>query len=152
VINMGIENQIQEDLKIAMKAGDKVRVNTLRLIRSQFKNALIAGRGKDPLKEEDFLAILSKEAKKRKESIVMYSDGGRKDLAAQEALEFDIISAYLPQQLGKDELEEIIKNAIKKTGADSLKDMGRVMGVIMPQIKGRADGGQAQILVKSLLS
>ena len=147
---MGLEEQILVDLKAAMKSGDKIRVSTLRIIRSQIQNVAIDS--DEELSDGDILGILSKEAKKRKESIQMYSDGGREDLAQSESTEFDIISAYLPKQLSEEELKDEILTVISKTGAQGMKDMGKVMGVLMPAIKGIADGGMAQRMVKDLLS
>lgn len=147
---MAIEQTLMDDLKQSMKAGDKVRTETLRLLRSQIKNAAIAA-GKE-LSEDEVIAVLSKEAKKRKESIDMFEKGGRQDLADKESREHEIISAYLPAQLSEEDLKAKIKDVITETGASGMADMGRVMGVLMPAIKGRADGKHAQEIVKQLLS
>ncbi|MBN2415168.1 GatB/YqeY domain-containing protein [bacterium] len=147
---MTLDQTLMDDLKKAMKAGDRIRVDTLRVLRSQIKNAAIAA-GKE-LSDDDVVAVLNKEAKKRKESIDMYEKGGRQDLADKETMEHDIISGYLPAQFSEAELRAKIAAVIAETGASGMADMGRVMGVLMPAIKGRADGKHAQQIVKELLS
>lgn len=147
---MALAQTLMNDLKDAMKAGDKIRTETLRMLRSQIKNAAIAAG--DELSDDDIIAVLGKEAKKRKESIGMYEKGGRRDLAEKETLEYEIISTYLPAQLSEDELKAKIKDVIAETGASGMADVGKVMGVLMPAIKGRADGKLAQQLVKDLLA
>lgn len=146
---MSMENQLFSDLQNAMRAGDKEKVGTLRLLRSHIKNAAIAAGG--TLADKDILAILAREVKKRKESIAMYTEGGREDLAAQESRELGIISAYLPRQLSEEELKEKIAAVIDSTGAAGAADMGRVMGTLMPQVAGIADGGRVRQLVKEML-
>jgi len=146
---MGLEERLLNDMKAAMKSGDKVALETLRMLRSHINNARIA-KGED-LSEEDVLGVLSKEAKKRKEAIGLYREGGRDDLADKEQQEHDLIVTYLPEALSDQELLDIIQKAIEESGAESLRDMGKVMGVVMPQVKGRADGKQVQAFVKKKL-
>ncbi len=146
---MGLQEKLLDDMKTAMKSGNKVALETLRMLRSQLKNASIA-KGED-LSEEDVLGVLSKEAKKRKESFELYRQGGREDLAEKEEMEMQIIVSYLPEALSEDELVQIVDKAIVETEAESLRDMGKVMGVVMPQVKGRADGKAVQEMVKKKL-
>ena len=141
---------MNQDMKTALKSNDKVRLETIRLLRSQIHNAGIT-KGKE-LSEEEVLEVMAKEVKKRKESIKMFEDGGREDLVEKETQEMEIISSYLPEPLNEKELETIVSEAIKETGAESMRDMGKVMAVVMPKTKGRADGKQVQELVKKKLS
>lgn len=146
---MGLEQQLNNDFIAAMKAGDKVRVNTLRLIRSQAKNRAIE-KGK-ALSDDDFLAIVQKEAKRRKESVAMFQKGGREDLVEQEELELEILSLYLPKALSKEEIALIIDQVIEDVNATQMRDMGRVMGKVMSLVQGRADGKLIQVLVQEKL-
>lgn len=146
---MSIQDKILQDMKASMKSGDKLVVQTLRMVRSQFKNAAIASG--EELTEEDLMVVLSKEAKRRKDSQTMYLEGGRQDLADQEARELEIISSYLPKAMSEDELSQIIDEAVTATGAQSMKEMGKVMGFIMPKVKGKADGTIIQEMVRKKL-
>lgn len=145
-----IEDQLMRDMKTALKSGDKLTLETIRMIRAQLKNAYLA-KGKE-LKEEEVIHVLNKEAKRRKESLELYQQGGRDDLAEKESQELKIIHSYLPKGLKKSEVEEIINQVIKETGAESPRDMGRVMGEVMSKVKGRAEGKFVQELVKIKLS
>jgi len=146
---MKIQDKIQDDMKAALKSGDKLVLETLRMLRAQMKNVTIE-KGED-LSEEDVFGILSKEMKKRKESIKLYNEGGRQELAEKEEQEMKVLSAYMPEELSPEELNVIISKAISETSAEGLKDMGKVMGAVMPQVKGRADGKVIQDLVKTKL-
>ena len=146
---MGLQEKLLDDMKTAMKSGNKVALETLRMLRSQLKNASIA-KGED-LSEDNVMSVLYKEAKKRKESLELYKQGGREDLAEKEEMEMQIIMSYLPEALSEDELEKIVDKAVVETEADSLRDMGKVMGLVMPQVKGRADGKVVQEMVKKKL-
>jgi uncharacterized protein YqeY len=147
---MGIQEQIQNDMKAAMKSGDKVVLETLRMVRAQITNTGIA-KGED-LSDEDVFGILSKEVKKRKESIKLYKEGEREELAEQEEKEMKVLISYLPEALSPEELEAMVVKAIAEAGAEGMQDMGKVMGVVMPLTKGRADGKAIQDLVRSRLS
>ena len=147
---MQLQDKLFEDMKTAMKSGDKISLETIRMLRSQIKNASLSK--SDELTEEDILGVLSKEAKRRKESIGLFKQGGRNDLVEQETLELEIISSYLPEALSEKELENIVINAIRETGAESMSDMGKVMSVVMSKIKGRADGSAVQALVRQKLN
>ncbi|MBN1892858.1 GatB/YqeY domain-containing protein [bacterium] len=146
---MGIEDRLQEDLKSSMKSGEKIRVDTIRMLRSQIKNAAIA-KG-EPLTEGEIASALAKEAKRRKEALELYRQGGREDLSAAEARGIEIIEAYLPRAMAPEEIEAVISEALVETGATSLKDMGRVMSAVMARIKGSADGSLVQTLVRKKL-
>ncbi|MEA1986941.1 MAG: GatB/YqeY domain-containing protein [Candidatus Marinimicrobia bacterium] len=141
--------KIQNDLKIAMKSKDKVKMITLRSMISMLKLKQIDL--KDELNEKEEIAVINKEFKNRKESFATYSEAGRDDLAEKEKAEMDIIETYLPKQLGESEIVDIVKNSIKETGAESMKDMGILMKNIMPKIAGKADGKIVQTIVKKEL-
>lgn len=146
---MTIAERLSEDVKTAMKARETIRVETLRMVRAQLKDARIA-KGSD-LTEEEHLDVLSNAAKKRKEAIAMYEKSSRADLLAKEQQELDIISAYLPEQLSQEEIEKVISAVIAETGASTLQDIGKVMGPAMKQLKGKADGKLIQELVRQRL-
>lgn len=146
---MALADQLLQDMKTAMKSGDKITLETIRMVRSQIKNVEVQ-KG-ETLTDEDIFQVLTKEAKRRKESIEMYKEGGRDDLAENESKELNVIQSYLPEALSEDELLAIIADAIEKTGARGMSDMGKVMGAVMPQTKGRADGKMIQNLVRQKL-
>jgi uncharacterized protein YqeY len=149
-----LRDDINTALKGAMKSGDKRRVSTLRLVNSALKNADIEARGlgKAALSDDDLLGLLQKMIKQRHESIELYEKGGRADLAAQEREEVAIISAYLPQQMSEDEAKAVIAAVIGETGAQGMKDMGKVMAALKQRYAGRMDFGKASPIVKGLLS
>lgn len=147
---MGLSDKILDNTKKAMKSGDKVAVVTYRMIRSQLKNAVI-DKGSD-LSEQEEIVVLSKEAKKRKESLDIFKKQGRDDLAQKEARELEIISAYLPEPFSEEELDKIVAKAIADTEAESMQDMGKVMGTVMVQVKGRVEGKKVQELVRKKLN
>ena len=146
---MGLKERIQQDIKGAMKEKDQVKLSTLRLLMSEIKNKEIDAGGE--LEEADLLSIIQKAAKQRKESIEQYKKGGRDELAAKEERELEILNSYLPQQLSREELEALVREAIARCGATSPKDMGKVMKEVMPAVKGRADGKEVNALVRTLL-
>ena len=151
---MSLKDRISDDIKTAMKAKDKVRLETVRSIKKLIleKESLVRPSGQDELTADQELEVLTQLAKQRKDSIEQYQNAGRDELAAQEAQELAIIEEYLPQQLSDAEVEAIIDDLIAQTGASSPKDMGKVMGPAMQQLKGRADGGKVQGLVKAKLA
>ncbi len=146
---MSILERIDGDLKVAMKSSDKVRVSTLRMVKASLKNLEIE---KGELSDDDVIGMLSTLAKQRRESIAEFDKGGRRDLADQEREELAVILSYLPEQLSEEELADLVREAVRETGATSLKDMGRVMQSLMPRLKGRADGRLVSQKVKELLS
>ncbi len=142
--------QISQELLVAMKSKDAVRVSTLRMLVSAIRYKEVEK--KKDLVEGEVLDVIQSQAKSRKESIDEYMKAGRADLAAKEEAELNVLKVYLPQALTEAELKALVQSAIQTSGAKSPQDMGRVMSVIMPQIKGRADGKQAQTLVQHALS
>jgi uncharacterized protein YqeY len=148
--NSALKDQIQDAMKTAMKSGDKERLAVIRLIMSAMKQVEVDERTE--LDDNRILGILDKMVKQRRESISQFNAGGREDLAGKEQAEIDIISDFLPQALSDEEIENIISRAISETGAASMKDMGKVMGIVKPQITGRADMGAVSGKIKSLLS
>jgi len=141
---MAIVDQLQADVKTAMKAGEKDKVQALRLIVSELQRAAKDG-------NDDEVAILQTARKKRLESAKAFRDGGREESAEQEESEAALIEQYLPAQMGDDELKQIVADAIAKTGAATPADMGKVMGAVMPQVKGQADGNRVSAAVKEQL-
>lgn len=141
--------QIDDDLKTALKNGDKTEVMVLRALKSAFGNARI-DKGED-LDEADYIKVLEKEAKQRRESIESYTSAGQTERAEQEEKELEIIERYLPQALTDAELEKLVLDAIAEVGATHIGDMGSVMKVLQPRIAGRADGGEAAEKVRQQL-
>ena len=144
---MSLKERLMIDMKASMKNKDKVRKNTVTMIRAAVKQSEIDNRVE--LEDEDVLNIIMKQVKQRKDSIEDFKAGGRDDLVALTEEEISILTEYLPPQLGAEELEEIVVQAIKDTNAQSKKDMGKIMWKVMPLIKGSADGKQVnQIVMK----
>jgi uncharacterized protein len=148
-----MRDKINDDLKTAMKAGDKDRVGTLRLINAAIKSADIEARpsGKDKISDTDILSVLAKMVKQRRDSIEQYVSGGRQDLADKEQSEINVIEGYLPKQMSDDEAKAAIAAIIKETGAAGPKDMGKVMGALKAKYAGQMDFGKASALTKELL-
>lgn len=146
---MALEDTLKNDLKSAMKARESQRVSTIKLLLADMKNQQIAKQG--PLTEEDELATLTRQAKQRREAIEQYAKGGRQDLVESESAELAIIETYLPKQLSADEVEAIIREIVAATGAASRRDMGKVMGQLMPKVKGRFPGKDVKALVEKVL-
>ena len=137
--------QMKADMKAAMKAREKVKLQTIRTLLSSLKNASIDKKG--DLDEDDIIDVLSTEAKKRREAMDAYSEGGRDELAEQEEAELRVIEEYLPPQMSDEEAEALVDEAIEKTGASSKADMGKVMGYVMPKVKGVYDGSKVKDIV-----
>jgi len=146
---MGLEDKLKQDMTAAMKAGEKDVLQTIRMLRSQLKNASIA-KG-EPLEEADVLRVLNKEAKKRKESVTLFEQGGREELAQKEMRELELIVSYLPEPVSAGALKDLVSEVISETGAEGMKDMGKVMKMVMPRVQGRADGKAVQDIVRQLL-
>lgn len=147
---MELIERLNQDLKQAMKDKDKVRLSVIRMIKSATKNREIElGH---PLSDDDALAVVQKELKQRKDSLQAFQDANRTDLATAIEEEIAVLQAYLPQPLTADELQAIVSDVIAKVGATSKADMGKVMGQLMPVVRGRADGKEVQQMVQSLLS
>ena len=150
-----IREEIKKQMIEAMKAGQKEKVDTLRLINSTIKDKDIADRTKgnmDGISDDTILSVLQGMIKQRKESIALYTQGGRAELAAAEQKEVDIIQSFLPKQMDADEMREAIKAAITETGATSMKDMGKVMGLLRRKYAGKMDFGAASGEIKALLA
>ncbi|MBV9634403.1 MAG: GatB/YqeY domain-containing protein [Methylobacteriaceae bacterium] len=148
-----MREELSSAVKAAMKSGDRLRVDTLRMVQSALKNREIEARGAGKsLSAEDELSVLQKLVKSRQESVELYEKGGRQDLASKERAEIAIISEFLPQQMGDDDMKSAIAAAIGATGAAGMKDMGKVIGALRAKYAGRMDFGKASALVKAALS
>ena len=145
-------DQISEDIKAAMKARDKVRLETLRNIKKVFLEAKTAPGANDTLTDADALKIIAKLAKQGKETAKTYSDAGRQDLADAELAQVEVLESYLPKQLSQEEIEAEVKRIIAEVGATSMKEMGKVMGSASKQLAGKADGRVISEIVKKLLA
>ena len=145
-----LKTQINDAVKTAMREKDKARLSVLRLITAAIKQREVDERIE--LDDEQVLAVLDKMIKQRRDSIKQYETAGRQDLLDQELFEVDIIQTFMPEQLGEDEINSLIDEAIAASGADSMKDMGKVMGMLKPKLQGRADMGAVSGLIKSRLS
>jgi uncharacterized protein YqeY len=146
---MSLKQRITDDMKAAMKAKEKERLNTVRLILAAIKQQEVDKQAE--LDDAAIIAVLDKMVKQRKDSITQYEDAGRDELALIEKQELDIIQVYLPQALTADEVNALLETAIAESGASSMQDMGKVMGILKPQVQGRTDMGQLSALVKARL-
>jgi uncharacterized protein YqeY len=146
---MSLKARLSEDMKAAMKGGDKDRLGVIRLINAAIKQREVDERIE--LDDTQVLAVIEKMLKQRRDSITQFRDAGREDLATKEEFEVGVIQAYLPAQLGDAEIEAIVSKAIADSGAGSAKDMGKVVGLVKPQVAGRADMGKVSALVKHKL-
>jgi uncharacterized protein YqeY len=144
-----LKAQIIDDMKAAMKGGEKARLGVIRLITAAIKQREVDERIE--LDDEQVLVVLDKMVKQRRDSIKQYTDAGREDLAAIEEAEVEIIQTYLPAALSEDEIAAIVEAAIAQTGASSMADMGKVMGIVKPQVQGRGDMGAISGIVKQKL-
>ena len=147
----GVRDQLRSDLRDAMRAKDVPRRNTIRMVEAAIKNAEIDKRGKE-LAESEVLAILQRQVKQRRESIEQFTQGGREDLAEKERVEIAIIEAYLPQQLSRDEVTARARSVIEQVGASGPGDRGKVMGMLMKDLRGQADGALVNAVVGELLA
>ncbi len=149
---MALFDQISEDIKSAMKARDKVHLETLRNIKKVFLEAKTAPGANDMLEDGEALKIIAKLAKQGKETAATYTQAGRQDLADDELAQVAVLEEYLPKQLSEEEIEASVKEIIAQTGAEGMKDMGKVMGVAGKQLAGKADGRAISTIVKKLLA
>lgn len=147
---MTLSSRLQQDLTTAIRDRDELRRDTLRMVIAATYNAQKAARR--DLSDDEVIAVLSREVKTRRKSIEAYTAGGRPESAAQEQAEIDVISAYLPEQIGEAELAVLVAAAVDESGATSPRDMGKVMAVLMPRVRGRADGKQISALVAQELT
>jgi uncharacterized protein YqeY len=150
----GLRTKISDELKTAMKAGDKLRVSTLRLVASAIKDRDIQNRTAGPdsgVNDAQIVEVMAKMVKQRQESVAMYEQGGRPELAQQERSEIDIIQSFMPKQLSDAEVKSVIAAIIQETGAQSVKDMGKVMAGLKAKYAGQMDMAKAGAVVKGLL-
>lgn len=162
---MNLKEKIIKDFKETFKAKEETRLSVLKMLQAEIKNAEIAKRTRlvkrtngsimedecCELNDEEVLEVIFREIKKRRDSVEMYEKGGRSDLAEKEKKEIEILSAYLPEQMSEDEVRQLAEQAVKESGATGPKEMGKVMAVLMPQIKGKAEGAAVTKIVKELL-
>ena len=147
---MSIEERLRADLKTAMRARDDTKKTTIRMALAALKNARVSKNA--DLTPDEELGVVSKEARQLKDAIVEYRRGNREDLVTEVSAQVEILEQYLPQPLGEDEIRELIQAAIAETGAAGPKQMGLVMRVLMPQVRGRADGGAVSQMVRAMLA
>jgi uncharacterized protein len=147
---MPLKDRITEDMKSALRAGEKERLGTVRMILAAIKQREVDERIQ--LDDTQVLAVLDKMIKQRRESITQFQAGGRADLVAKESAELAVLQAYLPAQLADSEIEALIRAAIASAGATTMKDMGKVMAVVKPQVQGRTDMGALSARIKGLLT
>ena len=147
---MSLQDRVQTDIAAAMRAGDGLRRDVLRMVVSAAYN--VEKRQGRPLTDDEYLAVLSREVKTRRESVEAFRAGGREDLAAKEEAEIAIIGEYLPEALTEDEIAALVREGIAATGASSARDMGKVMGWLTPRTRGRADGKRVSELVVQALA
>jgi uncharacterized protein YqeY len=149
-----LREKINDAVKTAMKAQDKLRLSTLRLVNAAIKNAEIEAQmtHKPALGDDDIVSLMQKMIKQRQDSVALYQQGGRQELADQERAEIEIIKGFMPQQLSEAETKEAVAGAIKEIAAASIKDMGRVMAVLKERYAGKMDFGKASGVVKGMLA
>ncbi|WP_067727373.1 GatB/YqeY domain-containing protein [Oceanobacillus damuensis] len=147
---MTLLDRLNQDMKQAMKNKDKEALSVIRMVKASIQNESIK-LGKDTLSEDEDLTILSREVKQRKDSLQEFKAAGREDLVEKLENELSILEKYLPEQLSEDELSAIIQSTIQEVNATSMKDMGKVMGAVMPKVKGKADGSQIKKAVQQQL-
>ncbi|RST73864.1 GatB/YqeY domain-containing protein [Siminovitchia acidinfaciens] len=148
---MNLLDRLNEDMKQAMKSKEKEKLSVIRMLKAALQNEAIK-QGNKQLSEDEELTVLSREVKQRKDSLHEFEKAGREDLAQKVREELSIISYYMPEQLSDDEVEELVRKAIADTGASTKADMGKVMGALMPKVKGKADGTLVSKLVQRHLS
>lgn len=148
-----LKDRLRADLTASMKARDEVRSSTLRMVLTAITNAEVAGKQARELSDDDVVGVLSSEAKKRREAAAAFADGGRAEMAAKETAEAAVIAEYLPAQLSDAEIADLVTSAIAQTGAaaEGMRAMGKVMGMLQPQVRGRADGGAVAAEVRRQL-
>ncbi|MCR6032454.1 GatB/YqeY domain-containing protein [Nocardioides sp. zg-579] len=148
-----LKDRLRADLTTAIKGRDEVRSSTLRMALTAITNAEVAGKVQRELSDEEVVDVLASEAKKRREAAIAFDDGGRSEMAAKERAESAVLADYLPEQLSVEEISRIVTEAVERTGAagEGMKAMGKVMGAVQPQVKGRADGAAVAAEVRRQL-
>ncbi len=147
---MGLKEQIPEDLKNALRNKKALELSVLRMLQAALKNKEIDNK-KEELKDEDVVTVVGAEIKKRRDAVKEYEKVNRPDAADQEKAEIDILMKYMPQQMNEDEIRDVVKSAVEETQAEGMKDIGKVMKVLMPKVKGKADGSIVNKIVRELL-
>lgn len=147
-----LKDKLQEDIKAAMVAHDEEKLSTLRMLKNALQYAEIAKGIDYSATDEDVIDVIGKEVKKRRESIDLYEKGGRPELADKEKKELEVLMSYLPEQMSEEEVSKLVDEAVASTGAASMQDMGKVMGALMPKVKGKADAGMVSNLVRQKLN
>jgi len=149
-----LKERLRTDLTAAIKARDEVRSSTLRMVLTAITNAEVSGKEQRELSDDDIIGVLSTEAKKRREAATAFDEGGRVEMAAKERAEAVVIADYLPAPLGADEIAALVAAAIEQAGAagEGMRAMGKVMGIVTPQVKGKADGGAVAAEVRRQLA
>ena len=147
---MGLKEQIPEDLKNALRSKNALELSVLRMLQSALKNKEI-DKNKEELTDEDVISVVGAEIKKRRDAAKEFEKVNRPDAADQEKAEIEILMKYMPEQMGEDEIRALVKKAVEESGADGMKDIGKVMKVIMPQTKGKADGSVVNTIVRDEL-
>lgn len=146
---MSLQQRLDDDLKRAIKSSDKLKTSVLRMVKAAIKNRQVEKQRE--LSEEEIISVILTLSKQRRESIELFSKGGREDLADKEKQEISILQSYLPSQLSQEELDRLIIESIQESSAEGVKDIGKVMRVLMPKVKGTADGKMVNQRVKELL-
>ena len=147
-----LKDSLRTDLTDAIRGRDQVRAGTLRMVLTSVTNEEVAGTEARELSDDEVLKVIAKEAKKRREASAAYTGAGRAELAAKEDAELAIVEAYLPAQLGDDELERLVTEAVAQTGATGMPQLGLVMKAVQPRVAGRADGGRVAAVVRRVLA
>lgn len=161
---MNLKEKINQDFKDAFRAKDELQLSTMRMLLAAIKNKEVEKRTRlsksepiekleelSQLDDQEVIEVISSEIKKRKDAVAQYEQGGREELAAKEGKEIVVLSGYMPEQLGEGEIKKLVREAIKKVGAKNLQDFGKVMGALMPQVKGKTDGNLVSKIVKEEL-
>ncbi|HHN63960.1 MAG TPA: GatB/YqeY domain-containing protein [Nitrospirae bacterium] len=148
-MNAPLLKRIEADLKDALKRSDRLKVSVLRMIKASIKNKEIE-KG-SPLSDEEIISVLTSLSKQRRESIEEFRRAGREELVEKETAELSVLQSYMPEQLSEEELNDIINSAIQESGATSVRDIGKVMKIVMPRVKGRADGKVVNQKVRAIL-
>jgi uncharacterized protein YqeY len=153
---MNLQEKIKSDFKEAFKAKETVKLGVLKMLNSEIHNAEISKRAKtgkeESLNDDEILDVITREIKKRKDAVDLYIKGARPELAEKEKEETKVLSIYLPEQISEEEVRNLVKKAIEETGAAGIKEMGRVMAIVAPQVRGKADNSFVSGVVKEMLS
>ncbi|MBN1495112.1 GatB/YqeY domain-containing protein [Candidatus Peregrinibacteria bacterium] len=148
---MSLKDQIQKDMIGAMKAKEDIKLNALRMLKAEIMKFEVAGSEKKEAKDEDVIQLIGKQVKQRDDAATQYKAGNRPELAEKEEKEAEILKKYLPAQMSEEEVKKIVQETIKEVGATGKADLGKVMGAIMPKVKGKADGKLINKIVQDLL-